>query len=70
MLQALTEHAESKGFREASHHVLSNLSERNGVLRDILKPALEALGGYTSDAGVISSKVELALRELRALSEG
>jgi hypothetical protein len=68
VLQALTERAESKGFREGSHHVFHDLSERNGVLRDILKPVLEVLGDYAPEAGVISSKAEMALRELRALS--
>ena len=69
LLQALTEEAESRGFREASHHVLGNLSERNAVLRDILKPVLGVLGTI-DPVEVISSRAEVALHELRALSGG
>jgi HEAT repeat protein len=69
VLQSLTERAESKGFRDASHHVLHDLSQRNKVLRDILEPVLAVLGD-TDPAGVISSRAEVALHELRALSGG
>jgi hypothetical protein len=69
VLQALTERAESKGFRDASHHVLHDLSQRNNVLRDILEPVLAVLGDIDS-VGVISSRAEVALHELRALSGG
>ncbi len=69
VLQALTEQAESKGFRDASHHVLHDLSERNVVVREILAPMLAVLG-ETEPAGVISSRAEMTLHELRALSGG
>jgi HEAT repeat protein len=69
VLQALTEHAESKGFRDASHHVLHDLSQRNTVVKDILEPVLVVLGD-TDPAGVISSRAEVALHEWRALSGG
>ena len=67
VLQALIEHADSKSFRDASHHVLHDLSQRNSVLEDVLKPVLAVLG-ETDPAGVISSRAEAALGELRALS--
>ena len=67
VLQALTERAESKGFRDASHHVLHDLSQRDTVLRDILEPVLAVLG-ETDPVEVISSQAEAALRDLRALS--
>jgi HEAT repeat protein len=70
VLQALNEHAESKRFRSASHHVLHDLSARSSVMRDILRPVLDVLDEVASDAGVISSQAEAALHELRALSEG
>jgi HEAT repeat protein len=70
VLQALTEHAGSKAFRQASHHVFHDLSARNGVLRDILEPVLDALGDAAPDAGIISSRAEAALQALRALSGG
>lgn len=69
VLQALTEQAESKGFRDASHHVLHGVSRRNAVLREILEPVLAVLG-ETGPVGVISSRAEVALLELRALSGG
>ena len=69
LLQALTERAESKGFRDASHHVLHDLSERNAVLREIIKPLLDVLGTI-EPAGVVSSRAAVALHELRALSGG
>ncbi len=69
VLQALTEHAGSKGFRDASHHVFHDLSERNGVLRDILKPVLAVLGDI-DPIEVVASRAEAALHELRALREG
>ena len=69
VLQALTESAGSKGFRAASHHVFHDLSERNGVLRGILKPVLAVLGD-TDPVEVVASRAEAALQELRALSEG
>ena len=69
MLQALTERAESKSFRDASHHVLHDLSERNTVLREIIKPVLDVLGPI-EPAEVVSSRAERALHELRALGEG
>ena len=69
VLQALNEHAESKRFRSASHHVLHDLSARNAVLRDILRPVLDVLDEVASDAGVIASRAEAGLHELRALSE-
>ena len=67
VLQALTECAASKGFRDASHHVLHGVSRRNAVLREILGPVLAVLGD-TGPVGVISSRAEVALHELRALS--
>ena len=67
VLQALTERAASKGFRDASHHVLHGVSRRNAVLREILGPVLAVLGD-TGPVGVISSRAEVALHELRALS--
>ena len=67
VLQALTEHAESKSFRDASHHVLHDLSQRNKVLRDILKPVLSVLGAI-DPVEAVSSRAEIALHELRALS--
>jgi HEAT repeat protein len=70
VLQALTERAESKRFRAAAHHVLHDLSERNPVVRDILGPVLDVLGDLDPTAGVISSRAEAALHELRALSGG
>ena len=70
VLQALTERAESKRFRSASHHVLHDLSERNTVMRDILKPVIDVLGELGPDAGVIASLAEAALHDLRVLSEG
>ena len=69
VLQALTERAESKRFRSASHHVLHDLSERNTVLREILEPVLAVLG-ETDPAEAISSQAEAALRQLRELSGG
>ena len=69
MLEALTERAESRSFREASHHVLHDLSERNTVLREILKPVLSVLGAV-DPVEAISSLAEVALHELRALSGG
>jgi HEAT repeat protein len=69
VLQALTEGPGSKGLRDASHHVLADLSKRNGVLRDILTPLLAVLGD-TDPAEVVASRAEAALQELRALSEG
>jgi HEAT repeat protein len=70
VLKALTDRAESKSFREASHHVFHDLSERNGVLREILKPVVDALEDLSPDSGVIASRAERALQELRALSSG
>ena len=70
VLQGLNEHAESKRFRSASHHVLHDLSARNPVMRDILRPVLDVLDEVASDAGVISSRAQAGLHELRALSEG
>jgi HEAT repeat protein len=69
VLQAVAERADSKGFREASHHVLRDLSQRNDVLRDILRPVLDALGD-TDPVEVIPLRAEVALHELRALSGG
>jgi HEAT repeat protein len=69
VLQALTEHADSNGLRDASHHVFHDLSERNSVLREILKPVLGVLGDI-DPVGVISSRAEVALHELQALSGG
>jgi HEAT repeat protein len=69
VLQALTERAESRDFRDASHHVLHDLSERNSVLKDILKPVLSVLGAI-DPVEAISTRAEIALRELRALSGG
>ena len=66
VLQALTERAESKGFRDASHHVLHGVSRRNAVLREILEPVLAVLGD-TGPVGVISSRSEVALNEFRAV---
>ncbi len=66
VLRALAEHAGDKGLRTASHHVLHDLAERNGVLRKILDPLLAVLG-ETDPAGVISTRAEVALLELRAL---
>jgi HEAT repeat protein len=66
VLEALIEHVDSKGFRDASHHVLHDLSRRNGVLGDVLKPVLAVLGD-TDPAGVISSRAEAALVEFRVL---
>ena len=39
VLQSLTERAESKGLREASHHVFRDLSDRNGVIRGSARSA-------------------------------
>ena len=69
VLQALTERAASKGFRDASHHVLRGVSRRNAVLREILEPLLAVLAD-TGPVVVISSRAETALHELRALSGG
>ena len=69
VLQALTERAESKGFRDASHHVFHDLAERNGVVRGVLKPVLEVLGD-TDAIGVIVARAEVALHEWRALGGG
>jgi HEAT repeat protein len=69
VLQGLIEQAESKGFRDASHHVLHYLSERNTVLQDILDPVLTVLGD-TDPVETISSRAEVALHDLRALSGG
>lgn len=69
LLQALIERAESKSLRDASHHVLHDLSQRNAVLRDIIKPLLDVLGAI-EPAGVVSSRAAVALHELRALSDG
>ena len=68
LLHALTERAESKRFLQGSHHTLHDLAQRNTVMRDILKPVLDVLGDLSPDAGVISSRAEAALHELRALS--
>jgi hypothetical protein len=70
VLQALTERAESRRFRSSSHHVLHDLSGRNVVLHEILEPVLEVLDVLAPDAGVISSRAEVALHTLRALSGG
>ena len=70
VLQALTERAESRRFRRSSHHVLHDLSGQNVVLHEILEPVVEALSTLAPDAGVISSRAEVALHELRALSGG
>ena len=69
VLQALTDRAESKGFRGASHHVLHDLSRRNEVLRDILGPVLAVLG-ETGPVEAISSRAEAARAELQALGDG
>ena len=69
VLQVLTERAESKGLREASHHVFRDLSDRNGVIRGILEPVLEVLGD-TDAIGVIYARAEVALRKLRTLRGG
>ena len=66
VLRALADNAEDKGLRAASHHVLHDLAERNGVLKKILDPVLAVLG-ETDPAGVISTRAEVALLELRAL---
>ncbi len=66
VLGALAEHPADKGFRAASHHVLHDLSEKNGVLREIVEPVLAVLGD-TDPAGVISARAGVALVELRAL---
>ena len=69
VLQALTERAESKGLRDASHHVLNDLSKRNGVVREILKPVLQILGD-TDAIAAICARAEVALHEWRALGGG
>jgi HEAT repeat protein len=69
VLQALTEHGESRSFRDASHHVLHDLSARNAVLREILQPVLGVLGAI-DPVEVVSSRAEMALHDLRALSGG
>lgn len=69
VLQALTEQAESKGLRDASHHVFHDLSERNGVVREILKLVLQVLGD-TDAIGAISARAEVALQEWRVLGGG
>ena len=69
VLQALTEQPESKGLRDASHHVFRDLSERNGVVREILKPVLQVLGD-TDAIGAISARAEVALQEWRVLGGG
>ncbi len=66
VLQALTVGAESKGLRGASHHIFHDLSERNGVAREILQPVLAVLGD-TDAIGVIAARAEVALVEWRAL---
>lgn len=66
VLRALAEHPADKGFRAASHHVLHGLSEKNGVLREIVEPVLAVLGD-TDPAGIISTRAQTALIELRAL---
>ena len=70
VLQALTGQAGSKAFRQACHHVLNDLAKRNTVLQGILAPVVEVLGNVDPDAGVISSRAQVALTELRALSGG
>jgi len=70
VLQALTEQAGSKAFREACHHALNDMAKRNTVLQDILAPVLEALDSAAPDSGVISARAQVALTELRALSGG
>ncbi|MHB8870489.1 MAG: HEAT repeat domain-containing protein [Thermoleophilia bacterium] len=66
VLRALAEHGADKGFRAASHHMLHDLSEKNGVLREIVEPVLAVLGD-TDPAGAISARAQVALLELRAL---
>ena len=69
VLLALTDRAESKGFRDASHHVLHDLAQRNEVLLDILGPVL-AVMGETGPVEAISSRAEAALAGLQALGSG
>jgi len=70
MLQVLTSQAGSKMFRQGCHHVFHDLSERNRVLGDILRPVLEVLRDTDPDPAVISARAEVALQAWRALSEG
>ena len=70
VLQALTGQAGSKAFRQACHHVLNDLAKRNTVLQGILAPVVDVLGNVDPDAGVISSRAQVEMTELRALSGG
>ena len=67
-VRALADHAEDKGLRAASHHVLHDLAERNGVLRKIVDPLLAVLG-ETDPAATISTRAEVALLELGRSAE-
>lgn len=69
VLRALIEGAESKGLRDASHHVFNDLSERNSVVRGILTPVLAVLGD-TDAIGVVISRAKVALDEWRVLGGG
>jgi HEAT repeat protein len=69
VLEALTERAGSKGLRSASHRVLHDLSEHNGVAREILRPVLAVLGDTDAIGGIVT-RAEVALREWRALGGG
>jgi HEAT repeat protein len=69
VLQSLAGGAESKGFRDACHHVLHDLSELDGAVREILKPVLTALGDM-DPRELVAQRAETALHEVRALGEG
>jgi len=70
VLEALTQHADSKGFRRGGHHILKDLSARNSVLAEILQPVLEVLDDLSPDAGIIAARAGAALKSLRALHGG
>jgi HEAT repeat protein len=63
VLRLLAARSVSKSVRAGAHHVLHDLSKRNTVLRDILKPVMEALGEADPQA-VVPAKAAQALEEL------
>jgi HEAT repeat protein len=62
VLGSLIQHPESRGNQEAARRVLRGLADDNGVLAEIVGPAVDALDH--PDPAVIASRAAVALNEL------
>lgn len=62
VLRSLTDLSVPRGHLEMSHRALNELAKDNGVLSEIVKPVVEALGW--NDPGVIAATAARALSDL------